>query len=237
VYSILNHKSLLVHNKDSNMTANDIEDVERELQMPYDPFDRVRAYIFVMLGDVNTNDVNNLATNQLDLTFLHVTYTFLASLLLQSLLVAMMSETYSRERENEGFAMWWMYHAGVVLCHERQLERWNKAGHLRYRLGECGDLDPGQAPPECSPFFDISVSGGHLMDSGKNIDHALTTNFLLRKFLENFEGNINRFKMFCSSCIIFYLTFHLFFMLGANQRFAQMEESIQHIQKDMINRN
>jgi hypothetical protein len=229
------------------MTANDIEDVERELQMPFDPFDRVRAYIFVMLGDVNTNDVNNLATNQLDLTFLHVTYTFLASLLLQSLLVAMMSETYSRERENEGFAMWWMYHAGVVLCHERHFKKMFKKKHLRHRLGESGDLHPGQGNPESLPFFDISVSGGHdLMDSGKNIDHALTTNFLLRKFLENFDGNINRFKMFClisfSSCIIFYLTFHLFFMLGANQRFAQMEESIQHIQKridqeDRVNRN
>jgi hypothetical protein len=29
MYSILNHKLLLVHNKDSNMTANDIENVER----------------------------------------------------------------------------------------------------------------------------------------------------------------------------------------------------------------
>jgi hypothetical protein len=148
--------------------------------------------------------------------------------------VAMMSETYSRERENEGFAMWWMYHAGVVLCHERQFKKMFKAGHLRHRLGE-PDLDPGQAHPESLPFFDISVSGGHLMDSGKNIDHALTTNFLLRKFLENFDGNINRCKMFClisfGSCLIFYLTFHLFFMLGANQRFAHMEESIQHIQK------
>jgi len=217
------------------MTANDIEDVERELQMPYDPFDRVRAYIFVMLGDVNTNDVNNSATNQLDLTCLHVVYLFLASLLLQSLLVAMMSETYSRERENEGFAMWWMYHAGVVLCHERQLKWWNKAGYLRHRLGECGDLDPGQAHSECRPFFDISVIGGHLMDSGMKKDHALSTNFLLRKFLDNFDGNVKTFKMFClisfSSCIIFYLTSHLFFMLAANQRFAQMEDSIQHIQK------
>ncbi len=49
-----------------------------------------------------------------------MTYTFLASLLLQNLLVAMMSETYAHERENEGFDLWWMQHAGVVLCHERE---------------------------------------------------------------------------------------------------------------------
>jgi len=211
MYSILNHKSLLVHNKDSNMTANDIEDVERELRMPYDPFDRFRAYIFVMLGDVDTKDVNNSVTNQLDLTIFHVIYTFLASLLLQSLLVAMMSETYARERENEGFVLWWMYHAGVVLCHERE---GGSRERERHRFG--ADLDPGKVNPECRPFFDISLSGGHdVIDSGKSIDHALTTNFLLRKFLENIDGNINRFKMFClisfSCCNIFYLTSYLFF--------------------------
>ena len=187
MYSILNHKSLLVHNQDP--TAGDIDEIERALQMPYNPFDRLRKYIFVMLGDVNTNDVNNSATDQLDLTFLHVVYTFLASLLLQSLLVAMMSETYARERENEGFAMWWMYRACVVLCREKQH---NKRDRNRLRLGE--DLDVGKANPECRPFFDISVGGMHdIIDSRKTVDHTLSTNFLLRQILQNIDGTIQRF--------------------------------------------
>ena len=80
-----------------------------------------------------------------------MTDTFLASLFLQSLLVTMMSETYAHERENEGFDLWWMHHAGVVLYHERQGGRERE----RYRLGE--DLDPDKANPECRPFFVISL--------------------------------------------------------------------------------
>ena len=186
-----------MHNQDP--TADDIDQIERALQTPYNPFDRLRKYIFVMLGDVNTNDVNNSATDQLDLTFLHVVYTFLASLLLQSLLVAMMSETYARERENEGFAMWWMYRAGVVLCRENQH---NKRDRNRLRLGD--DLDVGNPNPECRPFFNISVGGMHdIIDSHKTIDHTLSTTFLLKQILQNIDGT--------------------------NQRFAQMEEKIQEL--------
>ncbi len=80
----------------------------------------------------------------MDLTIFHLVYTFLASLLLQSLLVAMMSETYAREREAEGLAMWWMLHAQLVLHCERLL--WDSEKRS-FRYGK--DNDPGKAHSQC----------------------------------------------------------------------------------------
>ena len=140
MYSILNHKNLIVY-RDSHPTFVDTDGV---ITSSYGPFDRLRRYVFVMLGDVNTQDLQTEVTNQVDLTIFHLVYTFLASLLLQSLLVAMMSETYAREREAEGLAMWWMLHAQLVLHCERLL--WDSEKRS-FRYGK--DNDPGKAHSQC----------------------------------------------------------------------------------------
>jgi hypothetical protein len=183
VYSILNHKNVMVY-RDSHPTFVDTDGV---IPSSYGPFDRLRRYVFVMLGDVNTQDLqtevtnqvdftklsggfddfgkltffhlvytsglhtgefDNLVCTQVDLTIFHLVYTFLASLLLQSLLVAMMSETYAREREAEGLAMWWMLHAQLVLHCERLLWASEKRS---FRYGT--DNDPGKTHAQCVCFL------------------------------------------------------------------------------------
>jgi hypothetical protein len=51
--------------RDSHPTFADTDGV---IASSYGPFDRLRRYVFVMLGDVNTQDLQTEVTNQVDLT-------------------------------------------------------------------------------------------------------------------------------------------------------------------------
>ena len=77
----------------------------------------------------------------------------LSTQLMLNLIIAMMGETYAREKTNEGLAMWWMMKAACVLDYERHLSRDKRIAH---RSG----IDPftsGQ-DRETVPFFRVDIS-------------------------------------------------------------------------------
>jgi ankyrin repeat protein len=148
----------------SNFIVNrDIIDLEKQSvlagDMPFMPFDQIMSYISVMLGEVQHPSVTTQGFQTALQRFMHIIYNIIATLLLQNLIIAMMGDTYARERENEGFAMWWMNHASLVLRYERRISRRNR---IRHRTGT--DLNKGDDFPECRPYFSVTVGPDKQME-------------------------------------------------------------------------
>jgi len=65
-----------------------------------------------------------------------------------NLIIAMMGDTYSKDKEKEGYIQWWMLYASVVLKYEKRLQRDSCIIH------RCGILlDPSAPRPGAEPFF------------------------------------------------------------------------------------
>ena len=122
---IIVHKNYILHRDNPLDTAR--VDLEKQKVVdgdyPYVPFGQMLSYVFVMMGEVAHTSVTTAGFSQPDQKLIHVVYNIIATLLLQNLIIAMMGDTYARERQNEGYAMWWMNHAHLVLKYERALHR------------------------------------------------------------------------------------------------------------------
>lgn len=115
--------------------------------------DCVKYYLFVTLGDVSQPIVWVAGRYTTYIWILHVIFLVLSTLLLLNLIIAMMGETYAREKTNEGAAMWWMMKAARVLDYETQLSYAQRA-HLRT------GIDPFTAgrEKETLPYYRVEVT-------------------------------------------------------------------------------
>ena len=126
-------------------------------------FDCVKYYLFVTLGDVSQPMVWVAGKHSPYIWILHVIFLVLSTLLLLNLIIAMMGETYAREKTNEGAAMWWMMKADRVLDYESQL---SYAQKVRYRTG-IDPFTPGKSK-ESLPYYRVEVT-----EASEDEDEAL----------------------------------------------------------------
>ena len=68
--------------------------------------DFVKYYVLVTLGDVSQPLVWQAGKTNWFIWMMHILFLVLSTLLLLNLIIAMMGETYAREKSNEGAAMW-----------------------------------------------------------------------------------------------------------------------------------
>jgi hypothetical protein len=152
--------------------------------MPYIPFDQMLAYSYVMLGEVGHLATSTKGLNTEDQIFIHVLFIIMSTLLLLNLIIAMMGDTYGRERQKEGFAMWWMHHASMVLKYERRL---NKKDRERFRSGI--DSAQGEDYPNTRPFFKMSVGPDESLEGAWSISpKSVTTEDLLKGSNDHFHN-------------------------------------------------
>ena len=152
--------------------------------MPYIPFDQMLAYSYVMLGEVGHLATSTKGLNTEDQIFIHVLFIIMSTLLLLNLIIAMMGDTYGRERQKEGFAMWWMHHASMVLKYERRL---NKKDRERFRSGI--DSAQGDDYPNTRPFFKMSVGPDESLEGAWSISpKSVTTEDLLKSSNDHFHN-------------------------------------------------
>jgi len=72
--------------------------------------DFVKYYVLVTLGDVSQPVVWYAGRSNYYIWMMHIIFLVLSTLLLLNLIIAMMGETYAREKSNEGAAMWSVVH-------------------------------------------------------------------------------------------------------------------------------
>jgi hypothetical protein len=182
------------------------------------PFDQARAYIYVMLGNVVVPELITTGLDQNDVTILHTIYTLLATLMLQSLIVAMMGNTYARESEHQGLAMWWMNHASVVLRYERNLREKKRQ---KYRFGT--DNSPGSDHPACRPFFNVVV--GHDNDTADSLS-KVKKHITTQDMLKNVNGS---FAQLDSNIELLHESMHS----DLNVRYSRLDAKLNSIWKKL----
>ena len=72
--------------------------------------DFVKYYVLVTLGEVSQPAVWHAGQSNSYIWVMHIVFLILSTLLLLNLIIAMMGETYAREKSNEGAAMWSVVH-------------------------------------------------------------------------------------------------------------------------------
>ena len=177
--NFLVHEDLIMSNPEALAAAQKVVSPD----MPYIPFDQMLTYSYVMLGEVGHLATSTKGLNTEDQIFIHVVFIIMSTLLLLNLIIAMMGDTYGRERQKEGFAMWWMHHASMVIKYERRL---NQRDRERFRFGI--DSAQGEDHPNTRPFFRTSVGLDESLEGAWSIaPKSVTTEDLLKSSSDHFH--------------------------------------------------
>ena len=108
--------------------ANDVNGQGLNLTAPLSNLDFMKYYLLVTMGEVEQPAIKSAGNNENEtigsfVWMLHFIFLMVSTLLLFNLIIAMMGETYHREKTNAGAAMWWMIRAMQVLDWEKQLTK------------------------------------------------------------------------------------------------------------------
>ena len=106
--------------------ANDVNGQGLNLTAPLSNLDFMKYYLLVTMGEVEQPAIKSAGNRENEtigsfVWMLHFIFLMVSTLLLFNLIIAMMGETYHREKTNAGAAMWWMIRAMQVLHWEKQL--------------------------------------------------------------------------------------------------------------------